>query len=344
MHPVVYESSGWRYLQKTLLQSNVPLYLIYDAGLPKALISYTLNQCPVLKTAIPLEIPNAEAGKSLMGLKRLWNFWLKHQATRQSQVVVLGGGALTDAVGLAAALYKRGLRCSYIPSTLVGMVDAAIGGKTAINYQGLKNSLGLVVLPETVVIDPFYLSSLSAAQYHDGWIELCKTALVHSSSLWKKTIRCNSPKTELIQAVIQVKQKLCEQDINDQGVRQKLNYGHSLGHALEAWARKQKKAMSHGAAVGWGILLENEIAVRMKIMRADSAKEIAQALKPYLPTFKNLNPKTGDLLKFLKQDKKNQFANIQMTLLKSPGRALVGVRVPEAIIRDVLNEFPYVAG
>lgn len=338
MHKVELPQKGWSALNHTLKTMQGALWLIYDGHLPKSMLAYVYMRCITLKSAHHLAITGAESKKTLSQAQKIWRLWLANGVQRDACVVVMGGGALTDVIGFTAALYKRGISCIYIPTTLVGMVDAAIGGKTAVNFSGLKNGIGVFAPPKLVVIDPVFLKSLPKNHLRQGWVELCKTALIHSEKLWKTTLRIGQPTPELIQRIIRCKLLLTSLDPMDIGPRQHLNYGHTIGHALEAWSHQNKKPIAHGAAVCWGILVENEIAVRLKLLSPKHQLQISNALMPYVPKLSGPLPKPKSLLKFLRHDKKNTAKDIRMTLIKAPGKPLMGQPVSEKLISDVLKQ------
>ncbi|MFZ9576842.1 MAG: 3-dehydroquinate synthase [Bacteroidia bacterium] len=338
MHQVKFSQIGWNILNAKLKTPTGAVWLIYDGGLPKHMLQYAYAQCAKLKSAHHLAIETVELKKTISESQKIWRLWLANGVQRDACIIVMGGGALTDFIGFTAALYKRGIPCIYIPTTLVGMVDAAIGGKTAVNFCGIKNSIGVLAPPKVVVIDLFFLKSLPKNHYHQGWVELCKTALIHSEQLWKTTLRIGQPTPNLIQRIIRCKLLLTSIDPNDTGPRQHLNYGHTIGHALEAWSHQHKKPIAHGAAVCWGILVENEIAVRLKLLSPKHQTQISNALMPYAPKLFRPLPKAESLLKFLRHDKKNAAQHIRMTLIKAPGKPLTGYPVSEKLITDVLKQ------
>lgn len=338
MHKVEFSQKAWNILNARLKTPLGAVWLIYDGGLPKHMLHYAYTQCAKLKSAHHLAIEAVELKKTLSESQKIWRQWLTHGVQRDALILVLGGGALTDLIGFTAALYKRGLHCIYIPTTLVGMIDAAIGGKTAVNFSGLKNSIGVWAPPKLVVIDPVFLKSLPKNHYQQGWVELCKTALIHSQRLWNYTQSLGYASPDLMHKIIRCKRLLTQLDPHDTGPRQYLNYGHTIGHALEAWSHKQKHPLAHGAAVCWGIIIENEIAVRLGLLKPRHQKQIYNALIAYAPKLKGPLPKPESLIKYMRHDKKNNFQNIKMTLIKAPGKPLSGVSVSELLIQDVVNQ------
>lgn len=207
-----------------------------------------------------------EEAKSWDSLSSILEFLLMHKADQQSVLVVVGGGALSDVGGLAAALFKRGIRWVSVPTTLLAMVDASWGGKTAINFGGVKNSVGVYHGPSHWIYDLNLLQTLNERQRFDGWVEMFKHAIIGDPTLldaikayWMEPEPSRSkcpramplPTQELIEAALSVKIRIVQEDPFERDLRRLLNYGHTLGHALES----SSNLFSHGQAVWLGMLL-----------------------------------------------------------------------------------------
>lgn len=287
-----------------------------------------------------LTVPPGEGSKSLATLEIVLNFLADNRAGRDSLLIGLGGGVITDLAGLAASLYMRGMRLLQFPTSLMGMLDAAIGGKTAVNFHKTKNLIGSFQLPEYVVCDPVALGSLPDRELHCGLAELVKYDLL-SGELIEATAADYSPASRGVAKVLErcirrsalQKCELVSTDFREQGERKLLNFGHTIGHALESLAAGE---LSHGAAIGLGMLCACRVASERGVTKADNEMLIRSALEQCrLPITTEL-PEPGATLKLMRLDKKNRRGEIRMVLPVQPGEMLIDIPVPdEAIIKSL---------
>ncbi len=271
-----------------------------------------------------ISIPEGEVHKDLKYLMTCYHKLILHDADRLSLIITLGGGVISDLGGMAAATYMRGIKLAHIPTTLVAQVDASIGGKTAVNHERSKNIFGSFYQADCVILDPLVLTTLSRREYLSGLVEIIKISLISNPRLFKylcKNIsrlkRRNSiGLRNIIQEALELKLNIVTQDPNDFGLRKMLNFGHTLGHALETITRYGR--YSHGEAVALGIL------VSLKLGRNNST--FAQVQKLFnqidLPTkIRRVSPKT--LWKFMRLDKKSGFGRVNFVLLRGIGKPYV---------------------
>lgn len=233
-----------------LLPRDRRVFLVTDDGIPPACVSTLAAQC---RQSVLWSIPQGEASKSPDVLAELLSAMLRAGLTRDDCVAALGGGVVCDLAGLAAALYMRGVRWYAFPTTLLAMVDASVGGKTAVNLDGCKNAVGAFWPPSAVVIDPALLESLPPRHLANGLAEAVKMALTHDAALFARfedPAGCG-PIEDIIAACLRIKRSVVEADEREAGLRRVLNYGHTLGHGLEAAA---DGALLHGEAVALGML------------------------------------------------------------------------------------------
>jgi 3-dehydroquinate synthetase len=260
------------------------------------------------------ELPRGEAAKTLAAVAALWD---ELRIDRAGTLVALGGGCTTDAVGFAAATYLRGVPWVALPTTLVGQVDAAIGGKTAIDLAGGKNLVGAFHWPERTLIDPALLETLPGEQVREGLAEVVKTGLLAGEPLWEL------PRPQLVARCAAFKTAVCLRDPYDRGERNQLNLGHTFAHALEAAAGFE---LPHGRAVALGLL------AALRLSGLDTAV-VEEQLRP--------EPVRVDRERAwaaLARDKKAEDGGARLVLLDAPGRPRVGVQVPEADVRAALDE------
>jgi len=260
------------------------------------------------------ELPAGEAAKDVRELERLWRAL---RLDRRGTLVALGGGATTDAAGFAAATYLRGIPWVPVPTTLVGQVDAAIGGKTAVDLPEGKNLVGAFHWPVRTVIDPVLLDTLPEGELLNGHAELVKTALLAGERLWEL------PLGEAIRLCAAYKVAVCLRDPHDRGPRQQLNLGHTFAHALEAAAGY---ALPHGRAVALGLLA----ALRLSGL---DTRDVERELRP-----ERVRVDLDRAWEALVRDKKAEGGAPRLVLLEAPGRPRVGVEVPAADVRTALAE------
>ena len=276
-----------------------------------------------------IEVPGGEDCKSLDVASQVWQTLLENNADRKDVIVNLGGGCVCDLGGFVAAGYKRGIRHIHVPTTLLSMVDAAIGGKTAINFAGVKNSIGHFYPPSLTIIDPVFLNSLPQKEILNGQIEMIKTAAVADALLYNSLMSNDGlSKSDIVQ-VARIKNRVVRADPFDHGIRKILNFGHTFGHAVEMYSQ-----MSHGAAVGVGMLAAMYL----------SMKKIGLDRTIYESYFEWINEKiaipqyslrdTESLLSLMRQDKKSMGGKILCVLLKEPGASMIDVELSENEIRD----------
>lgn len=279
----------------------------------------------------------SETSKSLETVSLIWDFLFTHGITRRGLLIAVGGGVLTDLCGFAAATYKRGIDYVNIPTTLLSMVDASTGGKTGINYHGLKNSIGLFAPPVATLIWPSWLKTLPPKQFLSGFAEMLKTGLIadqrpttNDQRLFDRLLQYDlntmdsDALTPLIADCIAVKEKIVTADPHEEGIRKTLNFGHTFGHALEELSHAQGSPLDHGYAVLYGLIAE----LYLSVVKLSCPKEPLQQLtQVMLHDYGKPQCKCSDrdkLIALMQQDKKNEHAtDINCTLLREVGEPLI---------------------
>jgi len=279
-----------------------------------------LYKLPKIETALIIEIKSGEEYKNISTCSFIWEQLTINNFDRNSLLINLGGGVIGDMGGFCAATYKRGLYFIHIPTTLLAMVDASVGGKLGINFKGFKNHIGLFNNPKAVLISPEFLETLAESELKSGYAEVVKHALISDNSLWVKLK--NTPFTaldweDIIDTSVQIKNKIVLADPFEKGERKKLNFGHTFGHAIESYYLEKGTPILHGEAVFMGMILETEIS--------DLSETEKNEIKNYILSNFALphTPKKSYLHKFLINDKKNQDGKINFTLLCGIGNCSV---------------------
>jgi len=275
-----------------------------------------LNKLPKIDSSLIIEIKSGEEYKNISTCNLIWEQLTINNFDRNALVITLGGGVIGDMGGFCAATYKRGLDFIHIPTTLLAMVDASVGGKLGIDFKGFKNQIGLFNNPKAVLISPKFLETLDERELKSGFSEVIKHALISDNSLWvklKNTLFTDLDWEDIIHTSVQLKNKIVLADPIEKGERKKLNFGHTFGHAIESYYLDKGTPISHGEAVFMGMILETEIS--------DLSETDKNEIKNYILSNFSLpyTPKKSYLHKFLINDKKNQNGKINFTLLSGIG-------------------------
>lgn len=199
-----------------------------------------------------ISLPFSEQTKNLATVNQLYDLFIDHNVSRETTTIVaVGGGVTLDVVGYAAATFKRGIKVIYVPTTLLSMVDASVGGKTGVNYQGLKNYIGCFYQPSCVIIDPMFLQTLDQRQFNNGMAEVIKYGCIKDKRLLNDIMQPNLDIEDIIERSVNIKKYFVEQDEHDHYVRHALNFGHTYGHAIESYYQFDKYL--HGEAISIGM-------------------------------------------------------------------------------------------
>lgn len=291
-----------------------------------------------------LLMDDREEKKGLATVERLADELLRRGADRQAVLAALGGGVVGDVTGFLAATYMRGVACVQVPTTLVGQIDAAIGGKTGVNLRGGKNLLGAFHQPLAVLVDPTTLESLPAREYRAGLYEVVKCAVIGDPELFRfleeklKTVLAREPRalrTVLLRS-IRLKARVVAQDEREQNLRRVLNFGHTVGHALETLAGYH--GLRHGEAVGWGMIAATRLATRLGRVTPATAERILSLVHSVgrLPALPRLPVER--IYEQLFADKKKQEAELRFVLPRCIGRVEIVGGLPRAAVLASLRE------
>lgn len=284
-----------------------------------------LSGCEALKEAVHIVIGATDTHKTLDTLAYVWQQLGHSGGSRHSLMICLGGGMVTDLGGFAASTFKRGIRFINIPTTLLAMVDAAVGGKTGINFDGLKNEIGVFNESQAVVINTQFLQTLDAENIRSGYAEMLKHALLSGGDLLARHLDFDLANPDLprlqkmVAESIKVKEAIVKADPHEHGLRKALNLGHTFGHALESLALEQDRAVLHGYAVAWGLVCELYLSCTLRQFPESVMRQCVKFIRDYYGTF-DFECKVYDhLYDLMRHDKKNQAGVINFTLLNGVG-------------------------
>ena len=297
-----------------------------------------------LKDAQTIVIGATDRRKNLDTLVHVWESLQQGKATRHSLLINLGGGMVTDLGGFAASTYKRGINFINIPTTLLAMVDASVGGKTGINFGGLKNEIGVFNDAEFVLLDTNWLRTLDEENIRSGYAEMLKHGLIADDTMWAELINFNLAQPNLRQLAsmlnksVRIKERIVTEDPHEKGIRKALNLGHTFGHAFESWAMKRQPVL-HGYAVAFGLIAELYLATTQTDFPTERMHQTVNFIRSYygsLPITCNDYP---ELIELMHHDKKNRGNEINVTLLVGIGDIRIDQTITEEDIKEALDFF-----
>lgn len=295
-------------------------------------VEYWLN----CKNAVEIVIKAGEQHKNLQTVQRIWRILMKQHADRNALLINLGGGVVTDMGGFAASTYKRGIKFINVPTTLLAMVDAAIGGKTGIDFGGSKNQIGTFAEAEEVIIDPVFLETLPHREICSGLTEMLKYGFIADSNLLNVNLENYQ---QYITHCGEIKREIVMQDPTEKGLRKVLNFGHTLGHAIESHCLTTDYPLLHGEAVALGVLGALWLSVRQCGLDEKVLQDIESQL-PMLLSEVEISLSESDIepiLGYLVHDKKNKGENPQFVLLEAVGKPVWNMEIEPNLVKSSLQ-------
>jgi 3-dehydroquinate synthase len=291
-----------------------------------------------------ISVAAGEASKTLDTASQLWDQWLQEGADRSAWLLNLGGGMVTDLGGFAASVYKRGIPFVHLSTTLLGMVDAAYGGKTGINFGGFKNSLGSFSQPEAIVGWPGFLQTLSPRALRAGWAEMAKHGAVADAAHWAEIAQTEPgqlpERIDLIEASVAIKAQVVEADPTEKNRRKLLNFGHTVGHAFESWsARHEDDPLWHGEAVAFGMAVESFLANQRGLLSWRDGRWLRSVIERRFGRYRFPPDAFPSLLALMRNDKKNQRGALRCVLLSGLGSAWPSVAITEEWMAEALRAY-----
>jgi 3-dehydroquinate synthase len=287
-----------------------------------------------------------DLNKNLEQLAKVWTALSAGEATRTALLINLGGGTVTDLGGFAAATFKRGMKTLNIPTTLLGAVDASVGGKTAINFGGIKNMVGVFNKPDMVIISTVFFGSLPQQEMLSGYAEMIKHGLLKSQTTLNDLLAYDITRPHnsdnrllgLIRESVLIKEDIVSKDPTEKGLRRTLNLGHTVGHAFEAMAMKRLSPIPHGYAVVWGIVVELVLSHMLKQLDSAVLHKVAGYVRESYGAFDITCNDYPQLLGYMRQDKKNlDNTHINFTLLRAVGDPVINVTATDEQIKTALD-------
>ena len=285
-----------------------------------------------------ITIGAGDTNKTLESLNHVWSELQQGGATRHSLMINLGGGMVTDLGGFAASTFKRGIHFINIPTTLLAMVDASVGGKTGINFGGLKNEIGAFRNADCVILDTAFLRTMDMENLLSGFAEMLKHGLISDEKMWAQLLNTDIQelKVQDIANSVAVKQRIVLEDPTEKSIRKALNLGHTIGHAFESFAMKRQPVL-HGYAVAWGIIVELYLSVAKTGFPVDRLRQTVQFIREHYGSLSFTCKDYPELLELMHHDKKNTGATINFTLLGNIGDIRINQTATEEEICEALD-------
>jgi 3-dehydroquinate synthase len=318
-------------------------YIICDEQTFEFCLPTLLFHAPLLNEAEIIELESGEDKKTLETCLQVWGALTDTGADKKSLIINLGGGVISDLGGFVASTFKRGIDCINIPTTLLSMVDASVGGKTGVDFEGIKNHIGTTSEPKAIFVNPAFLETLSERQIINGYAEVIKIALIADVDFWKelkklKTVAQFSSE-KIITKAIELKNSIVKKDLHENDLRKSLNFGHNIGHALESALIKQNKDILHGEAIAAGMIMESEIAQSLKRISKKEQKEITDYIRSIYKNIKITKDTESQLLQYILHDKKNEGDDLCFALPKGIGAYEIYCGVNMDVIKKAISNY-----
>lgn len=315
--------------------------ILVDENTHDYCLEFLITGFEALAEAEVIMLPAGEENKVLEVCFQVWETLTEAGFGRHDLLINLGGGMVTDLGGFVASVYKRGLAFINVPTSLLGMVDAAVGGKTGIDFAGYKNQIGTFAAAQATYIDTGFLHTLPSEEWANGFAELLKHALISDAQLWQDLSKIqdiqNELHSEFIQKGVQIKAEIVAHDPTENGLRKILNFGHTIGHALESYYLNSDTPLSHGHAVAIGLLLESKLSVEQTTLTKEEFLSIETRIKSSY-ALQIPNDAEG-LWALMQQDKKNDNGEVRICLLPQIGSCLFDQKLDFVVFEKVLNSY-----
>jgi 3-dehydroquinate synthase len=305
-----------------------------------------IQNIPQIQKGTVITVKAGDSYKNIEQVTVIWNFLSTNGASRNSLLINLGGGMITDMGGFAGATFKRGIKTVNIPTTLMASVDAAVGGKTGVNFNGLKNEIGSFYPPERVFIDCHFLNTLDKDNLLSGYAEMIKHALISNEKIYQEILNfdlneelpaVNHQLSTLIKDSVAIKERIVEEDPKEKGIRKALNLGHTIGHAMESLSFRKNTPLLHGHAIAIGLICELYLSYKLCRFPSEKLIRITHYIKEYYPIFFFDCKDYDTLYELMTHDKKNEGGTINFTLLSDIGQVHINQETNKGLITESLD-------
>jgi 3-dehydroquinate synthase len=319
------------------------LIVLVDENTLKHCYPQLVTKIPVFEEAEIIEIESGEENKSIEVCIQLWETLSELGADRQSLLVNLGGGVIGDMGGFIASTYKRGIPFINIPTTLLAQVDASVGSKVGIDLNHLKNQVGVFNNPAAVFIEASFLQTLDKRQLLSGFAEMIKHALIADADYWRKIKKADLVSflrfDPLIETSVRIKNEIVQEDPLEKNIRKILNFGHTIGHALESYFLENQQSLLHGEAIAIGMICEAYLSNRIIGLPDDSLKELSSFLLSVYSPVRINETACERIIELMVHDKKNTGGQLNFSLLSAIGKCEINQTASADLIKEALNYY-----
>lgn len=345
-YPIYFNEQGYEALNAHLATAKYSsVFIITDSHSNEYCLGKFL---PQLATEISIEIIEFESGESSKTIEtcvEIWNILTELGADRKSVIINLGGGVVTDLGGFVASTFKRGIDFIHVPTTLLAMVDASVGGKNGVDLGHLKNQIGVINVPQMVLIDSGYLDTLPQNEMRSGLAEMLKHGLIYDKDYWGKFLNLKQLDTQdldaLIYRSIEIKNEIVMQDPTENGIRKALNFGHTLGHAIESHflENPNKNNLLHGEAIAAGMILESYLSWQKGWISEADYHQIKNTISGIFDPIVFEESDIEPILNLLIHDKKNEYGTVQFALIAAIGQIKIDQSAAEDLILAAFEDY-----
>jgi 3-dehydroquinate synthase len=343
-YQIFFNETGYEKINLLISENNYSsIFILVDEHtneycLPKFL--------PNLATEIPIEIIEIEAGEEIKNITtcvEIWSILSELGADRKSLILNLGGGVITDIGGFIASTFKRGIDFINVPTTLLGMVDAAIGGKNGVDLGNLKNQIGVINVPKMLLISNDFLETLSQREMRSGLAEMLKHGLIYDKNYWEQFLDITkidfADFDTLIYRSIEIKNEIVKQDPTENGIRKALNFGHTLGHAIESHFLESETPLLHGEAIAIGMILESFISKEKGLLSSQEFHQIKYIISNIYEPHNFSDEDIISIQNLLIHDKKNEYGKVQFALINGIGKIIINQSVENELIIKSFRDY-----
>jgi 3-dehydroquinate synthase len=325
-------------LIRRMIHTHSKVIVLTDENVVEACLPLLVQKSEIFQKAEIIVVDPGEESKSLEICNHIYKQLLDQQYDRNSVLINLGGGVITDLGGFIASTYKRGIAFINIPTSLMAMTDASIGGKTGIDHQGIKNSIGTFCSPVLNLVYPDFLLTLPKPELLSGFAEMLKHGLISDYPYWRTLSQLPLINAETIvphiEKSIRIKESIVESDPFENGNRKLLNFGHSIGHSIESYFLSISKPITHGSAIACGMFVESLISEQICHLNSEDGNEVTRVILHFFKDHLPKMPSFDEIEKFIYNDKKNFNGELRLTLIRQPGKGIINCVSPIEIVRN----------
>lgn len=337
LHTIYFEDLAAAALSQHMAKSNYSkVFVLVDSNTKSHCLPSFAKKCG-FDIDLVIEIKAGEEHKTIQTCTTVWDALSTLGGDRKSLLINLGGGVVTDLGGFVASTFKRGIDFINVPTTLLAMVDAAIGGKTGVDFEALKNQIGVINQPEMILIFSDFLATLDKRQIRSGFAEMLKHGLILDQGYWNELIQLKDfdQSKSHIKRSTEIKSGVVEADPFEAGLRKKLNYGHTLGHAIESYflMEANRETLLHGEAIAAGMILEAYLSHELTGLSKLELDEIKRVFLDYYGKISFDDQEIESIIELLQHDKKNTHGKVNFVLLNSIGKSIVDIKIAPELLK-----------